>query len=72
MMFRRAVDWAEKCSLRDLRLDEAMPEWKLDFSSCVNTKYLTKTCLHGCGVVEGDCPSYVASLAKGVEVGLGF
>ena len=24
-MFRRSVDGAEKCALRDLRLDEAMP-----------------------------------------------
>ena len=26
IMFRRTVDGAEKCALRDLRLDEAMPE----------------------------------------------
>ena len=30
MMFRRAVDWAPKCALRDLRLDEARPEYMLD------------------------------------------
>lgn len=33
MMFRRAVDWAEKCSLRDLRLDEARPAILLDKNS---------------------------------------
>lgn len=30
MMSRRVVDEAEKCALRDLRLDEAMPEPALD------------------------------------------
>lgn len=50
IMFRRAEDGAEKCALRDLRLDEAMPGNMSDANPRRPYVYMrTSPGLHGCG-----------------------